>query len=130
MLSGQTLRGKVLEDIEVAPGVFAIGSLTGDSLIRFAHGSCTYAAGKIMAPSRRHREDGKIEQRQWQMADGATEIDSEDSDSVVSGVVGSMKGVNAMPAAKIMNGLDGHHHSGINANGSRPLDEPLDRRKV
>lgn len=48
MLSGQTLRPKVLEDLEVAPNVFAIGSLTGDSLIRFAYGSCTYTAGRIM----------------------------------------------------------------------------------
>jgi len=48
MLSGRSLREKALENLEVAPDVFIVGSLTGDSLIRFAFGSCTYAAGKIM----------------------------------------------------------------------------------
>ena len=48
MLSGRSLREKALENLEVAPDVFLVGSLTGDSLIRFAFGSCTYAAGKII----------------------------------------------------------------------------------
>jgi hypothetical protein len=48
MISGRSLREKALEDLEVAPGVFITGSLTGDSLVRFAFGSCTYAGGKIM----------------------------------------------------------------------------------
>jgi hypothetical protein len=48
MISGRSLREKALDDLEVAPGVFIVGSLTGDSLIRFAFGSCTYVAGKIM----------------------------------------------------------------------------------
>ena len=48
MLSGRSLREKALDNLEVAPGVFIVGSLTGDSLIRFAFGSCTYAAGKVM----------------------------------------------------------------------------------
>ena len=48
MLSGQSLREKALANLELAPGVFIVGGLTGDSLIRFAFGSCTYAAGKIM----------------------------------------------------------------------------------
>jgi hypothetical protein len=39
MLSGQSLREKALENLEVAPGVFIIGSLTGDSLIRIALGA-------------------------------------------------------------------------------------------
>jgi hypothetical protein len=48
MLSGRSLREKALDDLEVAPGVFIVGSLTGDSLIRFAFGSCTYVAGRVM----------------------------------------------------------------------------------
>lgn len=48
MISGQTLRAAVEESIEVAPEVFAIGSLVGDSLIRHAYGSCIMAAGKII----------------------------------------------------------------------------------
>ncbi|MCJ1255951.1 hypothetical protein MMC24_003770 [Lignoscripta atroalba] len=50
-MSGQTLRSKVEEDLEVAPDVFVIGNLTGDSLIRFAFGGCVYAARGIMARS-------------------------------------------------------------------------------
>lgn len=48
MLSGRTLREKALDDLEVTADVFIVGSLTGDSLIRFAFGSCTYVCGKIM----------------------------------------------------------------------------------
>lgn len=47
-ISGQTLRGKAIENVEVAKDVFIIGSLTGDSLIRFAYGSCVQAAGKLI----------------------------------------------------------------------------------
>ncbi|KAL2432871.1 hypothetical protein ABEF95_004921 [Exophiala dermatitidis] len=50
MISGQTLRAKANQDLQVAPHVFIIGSLTGDSLIRFAYGGCAYAAGKIVHP--------------------------------------------------------------------------------
>ncbi|KAI9721583.1 MAG: hypothetical protein M1828_005073 [Chrysothrix sp. TS-e1954] len=49
-VSGRTLRDKIARSntTEVAPCVFAIGSLTGDSLVRFAYGGCCIAAGKIM----------------------------------------------------------------------------------
>ncbi|KAL4954870.1 hypothetical protein BDW69DRAFT_132786 [Aspergillus filifer] len=47
-ISGQTLRAKAIDSVEVAKGVFIIGSLTGDSLIRFAYGSCVQAAGKLI----------------------------------------------------------------------------------
>ncbi|KAI9372609.1 hypothetical protein BJX61DRAFT_434732 [Aspergillus egyptiacus] len=47
-ISGQTLRGKAVENVEVAKDVFIIGSLTGDSLIRFAYGSCVQTAGKLI----------------------------------------------------------------------------------
>ncbi|MCJ1248250.1 hypothetical protein MMC30_005467 [Trapelia coarctata] len=46
-ISGKSLWTKVEENLEVAPGVFVIGSLTGDSLIRFAFGGCLYAAREI-----------------------------------------------------------------------------------
>jgi hypothetical protein len=113
MMSGQTLREKVLEDVEVAPDVFAIGSLTGDSLIRFAFGSCTYAAGRIMAP------------------DGDTASSSGSPSSKSSSRSRSSPNGNA--AAKIMNGLDGHHGIGSAQDLNLPgllLDEPLDRRKA
>lgn len=47
-ISGHTLREKAIESVEVAKDVFIIGSLTGDSLIRFAYGSCVQAAGKLI----------------------------------------------------------------------------------
>ena len=49
MISGQSLRAKVENNLEVAPGVFVIGSLTGDSLIRYAFGGCVFAAREIAA---------------------------------------------------------------------------------
>ena len=48
LISGRTLRSRCEFDLQAAPGVFVVGSLTGDSLVRFAFGSCAYAAGKIM----------------------------------------------------------------------------------
>jgi hypothetical protein len=51
LISGQTLRLNAERSIELAPGIFAIGSLTGDSLIRFAYGGCVSAAQQIMRPS-------------------------------------------------------------------------------
>lgn len=47
-VSSGTLRHKIEGGVEVAQGVFAIGSLTGDSLIRFAFGGCAFAARDIM----------------------------------------------------------------------------------
>ena len=47
-ISGLTLRTKVEENLEVAPDVFVIGSLTGDSLVRLAFGGCVYAAREMM----------------------------------------------------------------------------------
>ncbi|KAF3926929.1 hypothetical protein ABW20_dc0106538 [Dactylellina cionopaga] len=43
-----SLRGRVEENVEVTPNVFIIGSLTGDSLVRFAMGGCVYSAGRII----------------------------------------------------------------------------------
>ena len=51
-VSGRTLRSRVEHDLELAPDVIAIGSLTGDSLIRFAYGGCVFAAREVM----RHTE--------------------------------------------------------------------------
>ena len=101
MLSGQSLREKALEDLEIAPNVFITGSLTGDTLIRFAYGSCAYAAARF--------------------------IESFSNPDLANGYCqsGMAKQV-ASPYISPMNGLDGHNgvpamleHSG----------EPLDRRK-
>ena len=48
LISGLTLRRNVEQSLEVAPNVFVTGSLTGDSLIRFAYGGCVFTAREIM----------------------------------------------------------------------------------
>jgi hypothetical protein len=48
LISGRTLRAKVEHSFEVAPNVFVVGSLAGDSLIRHAFGGCVSVAGSIM----------------------------------------------------------------------------------
>lgn len=48
-VSSRTLRDKVEISDQVAPNVFVIGSLTGDSLIRFGYGSCVESAGIIIS---------------------------------------------------------------------------------
>lgn len=48
VISGKSLRSKAESNLEVASNNFIIGSLTGDSLIRFAFGGCVYAAREIM----------------------------------------------------------------------------------
>jgi hypothetical protein len=48
LLSGRSLRPKVEIDFEIAPDIFVIGSLTGDSLVRHAFGGCVAAASRVM----------------------------------------------------------------------------------
>ena len=49
LISGRTLRPVVERTLELAPNVFVTGSLTGDSLVRFAYGSCVFAAREILS---------------------------------------------------------------------------------
>ncbi|KAJ5114283.1 hypothetical protein NUU61_000042 [Penicillium alfredii] len=92
-VSGQTLRAKATEDLEVAPGVHIVGSLTGDSLVRFAYGGCVSTAGRLIgSPSGKRGPH-----------------------SMSSSVVSTAKSPgSSLPA---MNGIDGHH---IYANGESP----------
>lgn len=94
-LTGQTLREKANESLELAPNVFAIGSLTGDSLIRFAYGGCAFAAGKIIWSD---RANGVL----------TTEISQNGSDSRSNGTIQSERPI-TVPA---MNGLQGHETNG------------------
>ncbi|OQE41304.1 hypothetical protein PENCOP_c005G08308 [Penicillium coprophilum] len=80
-VTGQTLRAKAIEDLEVAPGVYIIGSLTGDSLVRFSYGGCVYTAGHLI--------DGE-----------------RDSRSVCSSLAASAKPHGS--SLSVMNGMDGH----------------------
>lgn len=82
-VSGQTLRAKAMEDLEVAPQVYIIGSLTGDSLVRFAYGGCVSTAGHL--------------------------IDGRDADRAQRSMCSSV--VSTRPPSSslaVMNGMDGH----------------------
>lgn len=57
-ISGKTLRSKAEDSLELAPDVFITGSLTGDSLIRFAFGGCVFAAREIMKRTETPHADG------------------------------------------------------------------------
>jgi hypothetical protein len=48
IVNKMSLRSKVEKDFEVAPGVFVIGSLTGDSLLRHSYGSCVTVAKELL----------------------------------------------------------------------------------
>lgn len=48
-IAGKTLRSRAEDGLELAPDVSIIGSLTGDSLIRYAFGGCVIAAREILS---------------------------------------------------------------------------------
>ena len=84
LVSGQSLREKALWSTEVADNVFITGSMTGDSLIRFAYGGCVYAADRIIS-------------RQGSGSDRTSPISTNQS------------GKSSPGRTCAMNGLDGHH---------------------
>lgn len=104
-ISGKTLRAKVEESLQVAPEVFAIGSLTGDSLIRFAFGGCVLAAREIMrrAQLREKRMDTPAtatKQSRWTdtRVDGMTSLDDKRSEyTYTNGHVGLGEEVTSRP---------------------------------
>ena len=57
LISGRTLRRRVDTDVQLAPNIFAMGSLLGDSLIRLAYGGCVLAASHII---KRDQKPGSI----------------------------------------------------------------------
>lgn len=90
VVSGQTLRSKAFETLEVARDVFIVGSLTGDSLVRFAYGGCVQSAGRLI--------------RAWAGEDEAEKPVSSHA---------SVR-TKAEQCPPVMNGIDGHyiHHNG------------------
>lgn len=52
-ISGRLLRDQAAQDVELAPNLFVVGSLVGDSLIRFAHGCCVLVAGRLFGDRKR-----------------------------------------------------------------------------
>lgn len=70
MISGRTLRAKAEECLEVAPDVFMIGSLAGDSLIRFAFGGCIFAARSIMERADQSSYQNTVEAGTTKIASG------------------------------------------------------------
>ena len=66
-ISGRTLRLKAETSVEMALHIFAIGSLVGDSLIRFAYGGCVMAAKRIL-------EDYSASTKSLQVKERASEV--------------------------------------------------------
>ena len=60
-VSKKTLRDKVDAGLEVAPNVFVVGSLAGDTLIRYTYGSCVFAAREITGRRRDQELGSKAE---------------------------------------------------------------------
>ena len=110
-ISGQTLREKANSDLELASNVFIIGSLTGDSLIRFAYGGCVYAAGKIMKTTHNHTNSSDLMK----------------SNGVVKTCLSRCQTPRSSPSIPAMHGLDGHEASPVSL--LQKEDLPLDRRK-
>ncbi|RMZ87887.1 hypothetical protein DV736_g4879, partial [Chaetothyriales sp. CBS 134916] len=59
-ISARTFRHAAQEALEVAKRVFVIGSLTGDSLIRFSYGSCFSVAGNLLKGWSRQAETQSV----------------------------------------------------------------------
>ncbi|KAK7717054.1 hypothetical protein SLS57_006461 [Botryosphaeria dothidea] len=110
LISGRTLREKAEEDLEVAPSVFAIGSLTGDSLVRHAFGACAYAAGRILDAKHEFAEENHC-----------------------AAAVAKTK-MPTPPRSPVQKGVNGHSRNGsspkIRPNGVSHHDLHLDRRKL
>ena len=114
MISGQKLREKANENLELAPNVFIIGSLTGDSLIRFAYGGCAYAAGKIM----QHRPG---------IASVTQTSKAKIGNGVVKACLSCYQTPTSSPKIPAMNGFDGHEASPMSLAQKGTVS--LDRRK-
>jgi hypothetical protein len=107
LLSSQSLRARVSESVEVSTDIFAVGSLTGDSLIRFAYGSCASTAGMIMS-----RRDCVCPTNYMELENGSKRPQT----PCVAEIGG---------AGQLMNGLDGHNDSPHSRGEDR---QALDRR--
>lgn len=92
VVSAQSLRNKAVESLEVARDVFIVGSLTGDSLIRFAYGGCVQTAGRLI---RAHTGENESETS----ANNRVSLTSSPTSSVRE---------KKQPLA-VMNGIEGHH---------------------
>ncbi|KAK5047800.1 hypothetical protein LTR84_006465 [Exophiala bonariae] len=125
-VSAHSLREKANEDLEMAPSIFITGSLTGDSLIRFAFGGCTYAAGKIMSRHVHARE-------RHQLTSMACPSNGSPIVSPVNGIPPCLKEratsrpQTPSPRIPAMSGLDGHESSPLSLLADKC--NPLDRRK-
>lgn len=90
VVSAQSLRNKAMESLEIARDVFIVGSLTGDSLIRFAYGGCVQTAGRLI--------------RAYAGDDKTSEENRLSSNSSLTSSCREKK----QPLA-VMNGIEGHH---------------------
>ena len=104
LISGQSLRQRALLDLEVSPDTFIIGSLTGDSLVRFAYGGCVDVAGRII---QRKEEAGTL-------TNGTTNSLFQQKGSPVRKAIPSM--------TPVMNGFAGHNEIARDTKENAVLD--------
>ena len=135
VISGQTLRQKALISTEVSDNIFIIGSMTGDSLVRFSYGGCVFAAGQIMDRYKRRQDDSENCIRRLGRDD--EKVHSSGSSASASGTsspsnnrtrnqssTGSSspfqneddngnvtRAHRPVPEVRLMSGLEGHNHS-------------------
>ncbi|MCJ1280480.1 hypothetical protein MMC21_008308 [Puttea exsequens] len=62
-ISNRAFRHQLEQSLQLAPGVFVTGSLTGDSLVRFSFGGCVYAAREILRATKRGFELRSVQSR-------------------------------------------------------------------
>lgn len=103
VISAQSLRKKALENLEVARNVFIIGSLTGDSLIRFSYGGCVQTAGRLI---RAHTGDDY--ERQGTPNSSTSAFRSNRSLSVMNGIDGHQVYPRDSPSSHCREGDNDH----------------------
>jgi hypothetical protein len=115
-ISGKTLRTKVMEDLEVAPDIFVVGSLTGDSLIRFAFGGCVYAATTLV-PDRDISSGACTPKRPAGTPTGGRE-------ALMNGMDGHMQRACCNPPSGLAQSATHRKESDNNSNASLSGEEP------
>ena len=132
-LSGPSLRSKAEKSLEVASNVFITGSLTGDSLIRYAFGGCVFAAREIMG---RKMEVNRTDKPITESKDPGLNVDgSSKYDYDETRIHGDMRDERATSTDDREDHDFGHHeYDGHDSNTDIPpnqhLDLHVDRRET
>ncbi|KAL9054527.1 MAG: hypothetical protein Q9162_004083 [Coniocarpon cinnabarinum] len=112
-ISGNAFRDRIDEtdSMQVAPKVFAIGSLTGDSLVRFAPGGCCVVAGTLMIVGRGLKPGVDVPKMELTVLDNLLGKGKENSDSNTTILTSSKLGRAAANSHATLNGGTADVHS-------------------